>query len=371
MRDRFASVAVQAGLDSDSLVGVVSATTAIRQVQLEEVAATEAAGFAAHRRTGRVRMIQKCALAIIAKRGLSVEGPTLSSVDSEEEDFLRRHALELRATVGNSHARGRFRAGSFLQADLERLLVADDREFLQIAERHASRLAAEMEKTSNAKACVLALLVELADDQSLEVSLLKLDAEIEAAEMRRDAGQLRLHVYQDLLPRPGEIQKGFSWPDPRSGSDVIVLDKNAAGSSTLYFRDAFEIDVSPKAVDTEAALVDAIASLPAPDRDSAVAAADPGGDAEEVVSRIRARVPGFAPTAAQLGGDGSLPGRIRPKFGVTAKRVFVADGIELKVPITALDRIESHREGDRWVTTITTDVRLIDTGGDDSVDPPF
>jgi hypothetical protein len=316
-------------------------------------------------------VIRKCALAIIAKRGLSVEGPALSPLEPAEEGFLHRHIEELRATIDTSHARGRFRARSFLADDLNRLLVADDAEFLEIAERHASRLASEMEKTGNAKACVLALIVEENDARGLEVSLLKLDAEIEAAEMRRSGAQLRLHVYQDLLPRPGEIQKGFSWPDPRERSDVIVLDKNASGSSTLYFRDAFELDVSPKALDTENALVDELAALPPQAREAAVAAADAGGDAEEVVSRIREVVPDFSPTAAHLGGDGSLPGRIRPKFAATARRVFRADGIELKVPITALNRLESRREGARWITTIVTDVQLVDIGDDDGVGPPF
>jgi hypothetical protein len=316
-------------------------------------------------------MIRKCALAIIAQRGLSVEGPALSPLEPAEEGFLHRHAEELRATIDTSHARGRFRAGSFLAADLNRLLVADEAEFLQIAERHASRLASEMEKTGNAKACVLALIVEENEAQDLEVSLLKLDAEIEAAEMRRSGAQLRLHVYQDLLPRPGEIQKGFSWPDPRDRSDVIVLDKNASGSSTLYFRDAFELDVSPKALDTENALVEELAMLPAQDREAAVAAANAGGDAEEVVERIQEVVPAFIPSSVQLGGDGSLPGRIRPNFAATARRVFRADGIELKVPITALDRVESRRDGARWITTIITDVPLIDLGDGDGVVPPF
>jgi hypothetical protein len=75
-------------------------------------------------------MIHKCALAVIEKRGQGVVGPSLNPVDPEEESFLHRHVEKLRAAVHTNHARGRFRSGSFLEVDIQNLLVATDADFL-------------------------------------------------------------------------------------------------------------------------------------------------------------------------------------------------------------------------------------------------
>jgi hypothetical protein len=229
-----------------------------------------------------------------------------------------------------------------------------------------------MERTGNAKACVMALLTEGPDSGPTQVSLLKLDAEIEAAQLTQTSGGVRLRILQGLLPRPGEMQKGFSWPDPRTPrSTIIVLDKIVAGSSTKYFKDAFELDVSPKAADTESALVEEIAGLPIDSITAAVAAADSGGDAEEVVDRIRQAVPDFAPTADELGSAGALGGRIRPHFSTLATKTFQADGFELKVPLASMNRVTTRREGTQYVTTIVTDYPLTDPVDDQDVVPPF
>lgn len=303
--------------------------------------------------------IHRCALAVIERRGQSVNGPYMSPMDADEEDFLKRHVKKLRSSVDANHARGRFRAGSNLEAELQRLLVSDDKEFLEIAEKHASALAVAMEGTGNAKACVLALLVEGPIGGAQVASLLKLDAEIEAAQLDPTPAGVRLRILKELLPRPGDIQKGFSWPDPRAPkSEVIVLDKVVAGSSTKYFRDAFGLDVSPKAADTEAALIEEIATLPKGLVGPAVAAAENGGDAEDVVDRIRAVAPNFVPQSTALGSDGGLGGRIRPNFSGLAKRSFEANGIELKVPLDELDRVVTRADGPRYVTTIVTDTPL-------------
>lgn len=316
-------------------------------------------------------MIRRCALAVIEKQGKRVIGPSMSPIDAEEESFLRRHVDKLRATADSSNnARGRFRAGSFLEADIQRLLVADNAEFLAIADRHASALAAAMERTSNAKACVMALLVEDRAGSGAQVSLLKLDAEIEAAQLNQTEEGVHLKVYKDLLPKPGDIQKGFSWPDPREPrSSIIVLDIVVAGGSTKYFKDAFELDVSAKAAVTEAALVEELTAMPIDTVGIAIEVADAGGDAEEVVARIREVVPDFAPAAEELGADGALGGRIRPNFSSMATKTFEADGIELKVPLSALGQVVTRSVGGRYETTITTDFPL--TPPDTNVEPPF
>jgi hypothetical protein len=303
-------------------------------------------------------LIHKCALAVVGRRGDGVIGPSLSPIDADEEDFLHRHVDRLRAVVQQQDGRGRFRDHSFLAADLNHLLNAEDDDFLTIAGRMVSRLAAAMELTSNAKACVVAVLTEGPEAGAQTVSLLKLDAEVEAAEMKETPEGVRLHVYRDLLPRPGDIQKGFTWPDPRPASSIVVLDQVSAGSAVRYFQDAFEIDVSPRAKDTEDALSREIAALPAASAARALRAVGDGGTAEEVTTRITAEVPEFSPTARELGASGAMGGRVRPAYRQTAKKPYDADGIELRVPLSMLNRVVTRREGPGYVTTIRTETPL-------------
>lgn len=317
-------------------------------------------------------MIHRCSLALIGKRGQSATTPTISPMDESEEDFLQRHLDRLREVVESSETRARFRAGSFLAAELPDLLVDDEELFLDVSETLVNRLSAAMEQTGNASACVVAVVSEGPAAGPTSAALLKLDAEVEAAQINQTEQGLRLRVFQDLLPRPGEIQKAFAWPDPRAPeSELIVLDKVVAGSATKYFQNAFEIDVSPKAKDTEDALIEEILKLPSTQLAPALTAVADGGNAEDVVERVRSFAPSFGVQARELGGGGALPGKVRPGFIATAKRTFVAENIELRVPIDALDRVETRREGDTYVTSIRTGVPLTpiaeginDVGGD-------
>lgn len=280
-------------------------------------------------------------------------------MDEAEEDFLQRHLDRLREVVNGSDTRARFRAGSFLVAELPDLLADDEDLFLDVSETLVNRLAAAMEQTGNASACVVAVVSEGPDAGPSSAALLKLDAEVEAAQLNETREGLRLRVFQDLLPRPGDIQKAFTWPDPRAPeSELIVLDKVVAGSATKYFQDAFEIDVSPKSKDTEEALIEEILKLPTVQLRPALTAVADGGNAEDVVERVRSVAPSFGAQARELGGGGALPGKVRPGFVATAKRTFLAENIELRVPLDALDRVETRRDGDAYVTSIRTRVPL-------------
>ena len=303
-------------------------------------------------------MIFKCALAVIGQRGQGIVGPSMSPIERDEEDFLHRHVEQLTGLVRGQDGRSRFRPASHLKNELPSLLKAEDQEFLAIAKGHAERLAAAMARTSNAKACVMALLTEGDESGASTVSLLKLDAEVEAAQMQSTDGGVRLRVFQDLLPRPGDIQKGFSWPDERENSEIVVLDKVVAGSATKYFQEAFEIDVSPTAKATEDALVSELEGLPVPVVGSILERISDGGPADSIVERIREVVPDFVPVARELGAGGAFPGRVRPAFSKTAVRRFSANGIDLRVPLTELHRVTTYREGPKYVTVIETETPL-------------
>ncbi|HEY0117675.1 MAG TPA: hypothetical protein VGC04_02730 [Cellulomonas sp.] len=301
-------------------------------------------------------MILKCALAIIADRGSSITRPALASLREEEAKFLADHVtwLRRRATAGRS--RGRFRASSTLDKEFNLALAADDAAFLEIANRLVDDLAATIRVSSSS--CVLALITSTDADGAGAVTLLKLDADVEAASFDTEAdGRVHLNVLADLLPKPGDIQKALSWPDRRADSDLIVHDAVTADTA-LYFQNAYRIDAAPTDVSTENALVAEVSKL-APERvPAAVQAIEMGGDAETVVARLRNAVPEFATAAPELGANGAMAGHLRSGFVSRQKVALSADGIRLLISVTRIGDIHTVRRGDRFVTTIVTDTPL-------------
>ncbi len=309
--------------------------------------------------------ITKCALAIITERGHKVVKPTWSDLDAEEESFLARHIEELRGKISEGDARGRFASGSNLLSDLQTMLAADKGAFVAIAERLVQQLATEM-KTVNSSSCVVAVVVEITVGGSGRASILKLDAEIEAAQLEQTEDGIRLHVFDDLLPRPGDIQKGISWPDPRSpDSDVVVLDRVTAGSATKYFQRAFGIVASPRPKDVEDALRKDLAALPPSELSEAVAAIGTGGPVDGVIARIRETVPTFHSSVPAPVTRDAPPGYIRDTFNAAAPIRYEANGIQLLVPPRLSQQVSTRRSGTGFETVIRTSTPLTPVVEDD------
>jgi len=303
-------------------------------------------------------MIEKCALAVITDRGRNVIPATWSDLDGDEEDFLIRHVDRLRKTTNASETRGRFRPDSTLEVDFSTALAADETGFVEVAGRLVQQLADAMQGVSSSS-CVVALVVGVARGAAgRSVSLLKLDAEVEAAQLDRSGNGVRLKVFKDLLPRPGDIQKGLSWPDSRAPhSNLIVLDAVAEGTAK-YFQNAYRIDASPSARTTEKALVEELSGLPPARIAAAAAAVGNGGDAEVVIERIRSHLPDFHVKAPELGAGGSMPGMIRPQFASAAKKNYEADEIELKLPLARMGQVRTVQVGTSYETVIRTSTPL-------------
>ena len=173
-------------------------------------------------------MIHLCALAVITERGRNVIPPSASPLASDEEDFLQRHVNALRSDAAKEQSpRGRFRQGSTLLGDLESVLGGNASTLESVATGLVESLAKTMRGVANALDCVVALVTDGSPSSPEHMSLLKLDAEIEAAQLQQAQDGIRLHVFRDLLPRPGELQKGLSWPDPRyPESTIVIKDRN-------------------------------------------------------------------------------------------------------------------------------------------------
>lgn len=316
-------------------------------------------------------MIHLCALAVITERGRNVIAPSVGPLASDEEDFLQRHVNKLRDEATKAQSpRGRFRPGSSLLGELESALSANSATFDAVATGLVDSLAKAMRGVANALDCVVALVIDGPSSGPEHVSLLKLDAEIEAAQLQQAQDGIRLRVFRDLLPRPGELQKGLSWPDPRYPQSTIVIKDRNTGPTAFYFQNAFGIDASPAALDTERAFVNALADSLAPS-DAAVALSlvGDGGPADEIVARVRGRYPNFRADAPELGAGGALAGRIRPRDVKIQKKKFSADGIDLHVPLDRLDRVSTRQRDGRFETRIVTSTPLTPVSSENLSDP--
>lgn len=316
-------------------------------------------------------MIHRCALGLISKRGATVVAPTISTLTDAERDFLARHVDELRSHCNSDGAVfSAFTPGSNLEEDLQQALTSPDPDFVSHAVTMVNGLAATMLASPKAAPICLIALVTSSDSvtgggAATQTTLLKLDARVEAAKLVEAQGTsgIRLEVFKDLLPAPGELQKGFSWPDPRQPQSSLIFHDTNQGDAALYFPNAFGLSVSSKAVETEKALLDELVKQLGTARAAqAVAMVDEtGGRADAVVLTIKEHFDDFEATARPLGANGAMPGIVRPGHLGLRPLIFRADGIELRVPASRMGSIESAADGDGYITTIRTSTPLLET----------
>ncbi len=297
-------------------------------------------------------------LTFVKRKEQLVTANSWARLDPDDVDFLSRHVKSLRDAAGTEDQLvTRFQPGSGIPALLAKLLVAGQKEFIEISAELATRLQESMDQSTTPSAGVLAIIVSGQDGAAECASVLKLDAISEAASFEFERGQVTLNVLRELLPAPGQLQKGISWPDPRrSISDAVVIDRNQ--SLAQYFFNAYELQVSPPPVVSERALGDAI--LHGVGRDERAEAMQFAGTlsgrADVVAAEVKRRYPSVQIDRADLGGGGALGGYIRPKKVAGHLTRFRGDGIVVTVPHEQLDRITGpDRAAGRWRMTITFD----------------
>lgn len=299
------------------------------------------------------------AVLVLVERGATPDLPAgLAELEDDEEQYLEEHVdvLRQRAAVPDALT-ARYQPGSDVSSLLEQLLTCTDNRFLQIAEIFASRLHAQMQTVTNPSPGILAVVTSQAADGAPDrSSVLKLDATYEAAEYVRAADRVRINVLRDLLPSPGELQKGLSSPDPRTDSDVIIRDRNVEAAK--YFLNAFQVRVSPRPQETARALLDAIAQLPEDQiRRAYSIAARAEGQADTVVRELRAEFSGLDVERDAFGARGSVPGVVRPERIAARPLRVKADGFVVEVPPERAQAIQWEQVGDGWVIRIETTTR--------------
>jgi hypothetical protein len=296
-------------------------------------------------------------LTFVKRKETLVHASSWARLNRDDVDFLSRHVSMLREAAGaEDQLITRFPPGSGIPALLGRLLAAEEKEFTDLSAALATRLQASMDQSTTPSPGVLAIIASGPDGATPQwASVLKLDAISEAASFEFDRGQVTLNVLRDLLPAPGQLQKGISWPDPRrTASDAIVIDRNH--SLGQYFFNAYELQVSPPPSVSERALGEAIVQgVGRDERAEAMRfAASLSGRADEVAAEVKRRYPSVQIDRGDLGSGGALGGYIRPRKVAAHLTRFRGDGIVVTVPHERLDRISGPEQAaGGWQMTIT------------------
>lgn len=298
-------------------------------------------------------------MGVIQSRGTIVVQPGLVTFGPAESDFLARHVDRVRG--GGEGARSVFMHSSPMAALLAGLRTASDTAFVTGAESLQLRLSRTMGQATNPTDCVFAVIHGQASPgaapQDGYVTVLKLDAVVEAARMSIQAGTVSLHVLKELLPEPGKLQKALSWPDPRPISEVVVIDKNS--QSAKYFENAFDVLVSPRPADAEGEL-QAVIARHVPQADLGAVLTEAGrlqGPMDEVLETLAQTRPELAGPAADAAAAPRPSGIIRPNKLAARPVTWTADGVELRVPPELAGNVDVIQEGDGFRLSVYVTTR--------------
>jgi hypothetical protein len=298
--------------------------------------------------------VSKVALGVIQQRGSTVVEPRLMTFGPDESDFLVRHIEKVR-DVKDASARSVFTPLSNTPMVLDRLRTGSDGDFETAAEELQDALARSMRTATNAQDCVFAALRAGSNpEHDGHVTLLKLDAVVEAAQTTIHSGRVSLQVLKKLLPEPGKLQKALSWPDPRPVSDVIMVDRNV--TSAQYFENAYQVQVSSRSIEAENKLVVTLTqSLPREQLGQAmVDAGRLDGPLDQVLGRLSETYPELREPAQAAASQARPAGVVRRNKVAARPLVWRADGAELKIPPELAGNVETERAGDGWRFTLLT-----------------
>jgi hypothetical protein len=266
-----------------------------------------------------------------------------------------RHIKKVR-TLTDASARSVFADMAGTPTQLSTLQsTASDLAFEAMSKTMQDSLAQHMRTSTNARDCVFAVVrAEENDGGGGHVTLLKLDAVVEAAKMTLLNARVTFEVLKELLPEPGKLQKALSWPDPRPISDVIMLDTNV--TSAQYFENAYQVHVSSKSSEAEGELLDVLVSNVAPvDLPAAIAtAAQLEGPLDRVLESLTETYPTLQEPARAVAASPRPSGIVRPNKVAARFVIWRADGAELRVPADLAGNVQISQVDDGWQLTFRT-----------------
>ncbi|HEX8647959.1 MAG TPA: hypothetical protein VF715_13785 [Thermoleophilaceae bacterium] len=277
------------------------------------------------------------AIDLMSVSNVSRTGPVPTCTDqsppSMVEQFLEEHVDKLRSKAAEDGTGPASFDGSHGKADFQALLTGSKADFMKAAQHLATELHTAMGKTGNAADGTF---VVLRLDGGSTAAVLKLQV-ISPHGGYLDAQQ-QIQAIENLLDVPGGLQKGAVVPDPRKDSDVIVGDKLGADAS-LYFLQALGVRQHQTASAGALSLM-RIASEVMPGKHAEIAQAVAAAQNQPVKTLIDK----LEPTAAErVQLSRRLNEERRPivkvdSTGVRLTRTLSGDGIEIKGPVTEMDK---------------------------------
>jgi len=216
--------------------------------------------------------------------------PELREVDEGINAFLRDHIQELRAmTRKRGTSPGRF-TDPEAKALFRDLFTGSDDGFLAAAGSLTKRLIARMDARA-ANGLLICLRGGDGSDRYGGVLKLQVVAPNAAVLKKLASGEIQLSAIQDLLDKPGDLQKGALSTSWLPEDHIMIGDQ--LGQDARYFPEAFAIKVFARPTEAVAGLITAIDEI-APALVTPVAAALPGvaaGDAPDVLGSLGREIP--------------------------------------------------------------------------------
>lgn len=241
-------------------------------------------------------------------------GPNVEEIS----DFLVSHARGLRRGTterANEASKAapltRFLTKANTEAQFQDLAHGSDDEFLAAARTFTTDLITQMGH-KNAKEGVL-VCATFEDAGQMSAAALKLEVVSEHGAFLEglESGRVTLTAIQQVLDRPGDLQKGVVYPDPRPDSDAIVADR-VNQTEAQYFLTAVGIEVIEPGKSALGIVAQTLSDAVRPeDRVRVIRQLQDaeGGEVDEVVTAAIAEVQ-MAPAAPDL--LEMLRGRDRP-----------------------------------------------------------
>ncbi len=300
----------------------------------------------------------------VVRRGQPASRPTLGEDVAEVSDFLVSHVENLLEGAERKLAPVTSLVASDGNSHFDTLRQGTDEEFVAAADSLTKTLVAEMGRVNSKEGVLVCATFENQDGDTLAAALkLQVVSDHGAVLEQLASGEMALSAVERVLDRPGELQKGLVYPDPRDDSDAVVGDK-ANQREARYFLVAMGVTAEEHAKKALGAVVETLLGVVREEDKRSVirqlATADPG-PVDEVVA---AATDGLQVTRPVDEVVDELASRERPIRQVNTKTPLKATihAGTVKVDLRSLDlervTVEPVAEGG-WDITIHVDAEPV------------
>jgi hypothetical protein len=162
----------------------------------------------------------------VVRRGQPAARPRLGKDVVEVSAFLVSHVESLLAGASSGTAPIAELGTGGVSNHFDVLRDGSEQEFLDAADTLTKSLVSEMSRVNSKEGVLVCATFEQPGQGRLAAALkLQVVSDHGAVLERLDSGDLALSAVERVLDRPGELQKGLVYPDPRPDSQAVVGDK--------------------------------------------------------------------------------------------------------------------------------------------------